>query len=1437
LPHRYNDPFGNTTIVTFDSQNFLLIIKVEDPIGNVVTVGGIDYRLLQPFLVMDPNQNRSMVAFDVLGMVVGTAVMGKPEPATPEGDNLDDFDSNLTTKVIRDHITDPLNTPHSILKDATTRMVYDLFSYYRTKAQPDPEPPVVYTMVRETHFHNSDTGNQNTKIQHIFSYSDGFGREIQKKIQAERGPLDLDNTSSPIVDPRWVGSGWTIFNNKGKPVRQYEPFFSDTHNFEFKRLKGVSSIVFYDPMGRTVAILHPNHTYEKVVFDNWKQITYDVNDTVLLDPRTDSDISNIVSKYFESLSDPNAWKTWYQERLTGTNISAEELSAARKTEFHANTPTTTFFDSLGRSFITFGHNGFEQDGTRKQFLTRSELDIEGNIRKVRDEIKQNGDSMVRVVMIYDYDMVGNVIHQASMDASERWMLNDILGNSIRGWDSRRHTFITEYDTLRRPIRSYVITIESANPNQVSSTLVARIVYGERHPQDILLNLRGKIYLQLDKAGVLRNETCDFKGNILSSKRQLTRQYKETLSWKDVDSIIPVDNTTKLNIASLEAALASMPQDDQLEETFTSSTKYDALNRPVLIETPHSNTMLPNIIKPFYNKANMLEKLDVNLRSEQQNGQQVWTQFVINIDYDAKGRRTLIEYGSGFIDNSQHGVVTTYEYDKLTSRLNKMLTRRNLVIFPDDCLSLPDSSRSGCDIQNLCYTYDPAGNITKISDEAQQSIFFHGHWVDPSCEYTYDPLYRLVEATGREHLGQPRSPPVAHSHNDVSRVGLESPNDGNLMGNYIELMGNYIERYSYDNAGNIEFMKHYSIDNLSEPAWSRTYNYNEQSLILEELSSVHNNQLSRTTTSGNNTVVENYFHDSHGNIIRMPHLADHPNPKDANMHSNYKDQLQQIQMRGGGTAYYVYDSGGQLMRKVVEKSPGLVEERIYLGIIEIFRRRNGSGSITLERETLHVMDDKHRIALVETRTQGQETDVPEQLIRYQFGNHLGSTNLELDSEAQIISYEEYTPYGSTSFQSGRILAEVKLKRYRYTDMERDEESGFYYHGARYYASWLCRWTSCDPIGIDGGLNLYCYCFCNPVNLNDPNGRQVAPTVFEPYNVNPVPITNLTYDSPERFGRSHDELESLTYYLQMDQEINRAWGEDRGIVEGGAFTVFENQILAARKGSGEGWSGDDSTYINVGLGDTFYDVTNILSSGELVGLIPIKYLDQKGVSQPGWLQMISGSNGGYDALFNREGDLISARGNHNGWNTTPGFVASLLNPIDLLVGGWATKLVSRGARAAAAGVEALEAEQAGARAMQRVTGSVTHGRAPRWLQTSLPTGGRLHVSTVEVTGSEVEQLVLSTAQQGRSTTVLSGTHGDDIWGRMESEGSFLLEDITSIAKRGHAPGVQVLDVTRMSENQLQTVLLSGNDVYAAWCWSCLSRSLGRAFDKVIAKQIKP
>ena len=69
------------------------------------------------------------------------------------------------------------------------------------------------------------------------------------------------------------------------------------------------------------------------------------------------------------------------------------------------------------------------------------------------------------------------------------------------------------------------------------------------------------------------------------------------------------------------------------------------------------------------------------------------------------------------------------------------------------------------------------------------------------------------------------------------------------------------------------------------------------------------------------------------------------------------------------------------------------------------------------------------------------------------NHLGSAALELDEQAKIISYEEYHPYGTTAYQATDAVKQVPAKRYRYTGMERDEESGLSYHSARYYVPWL------------------------------------------------------------------------------------------------------------------------------------------------------------------------------------------------------------------------------------------------------------------------------------------------------------------------------------------------------------------------------------------------
>ena len=153
------------------------------------------------------------------------------------------------------------------------------------------------------------------------------------------------------------------------------------------------------------------------------------------------------------------------------------------------------------------------------------LDIEGNQREVID-------AQDRIVMKYDYDMLGTRIHQASMEAGERWMLNDVTGKPIRAWDSRGHNFRTEYDDLRRPLRQFVRGKDAANSDPgtlKTDVLFAKTEYGENQSKDKDLNLRTRVFRHFDSAGYVTNmaqnpvtkedEAYDFKGNPLRSTRR------------------------------------------------------------------------------------------------------------------------------------------------------------------------------------------------------------------------------------------------------------------------------------------------------------------------------------------------------------------------------------------------------------------------------------------------------------------------------------------------------------------------------------------------------------------------------------------------------------------------------------------------------------------------------------------------------------------------------------------------------------------------------------------------------------------------------------------------------------------------------------------------------------------------------------------------------
>jgi RHS repeat-associated protein len=166
----------------------------------------------------------------------------------------------------------------------------------------------------------------------------------------------------------------------------------------------------------------------------------------------------------------------------------------------------------------------------------------------------------------------------------------------------------------------------------------------------------------------------------------------------------------------------------------------------------------------------------------------------------------------------------------------------------------------------------------------------------------------------------------------------------------------------------------------------------------------------------------------------------------------------------------------------------------------------------------------RIALVETLTVDNGSNIanPVSVQRYQLGNNIESATLELDENAQIISYEEYYPYGDTSYQAGRSAAEVSQKRYRYTGKEKDEESGLYYMLARYYSGWLGRWTAADPAGLVDGVNLYAYCGNNPLIYVDPTGTIVEGVSEASAKKMQNEIRNSFYEEKER---KYDKLRRL------------------------------------------------------------------------------------------------------------------------------------------------------------------------------------------------------------------------------------------------------------------------------------------------------------------------
>ncbi len=1079
LPERYTDPFGNETKLEYDLRD-LFIHESTDAKGNVTALakdaGGklrFDYRVLAPIEMVDANGNHTEVAFDILGLPVLAAVKGKRvgSPARWEGDHLDGviFEQSNPSRLavsafcLADRVDE--QQARTWLGTATTRFVYhhgerldagQLTWLHRMAG--------ACAIVREIHV--GQPGGATSPLQIALECSDGSGTVVMKKIQAEPDPT----LPQAQQEPRWIINGLTVLNNKGKPVKQYEPDFSERFGCEMPQANGVTTVMYYDAPGRLVRTEFPDNTIARVEFSPWHVRTYDQSDTV-----------KESGWYRERLTaaerGPGATTGTPEEERKAAQASQKEKRAARLTTRHADTPAEIHLDSLGREVISIAHNrtpdanGNWQDD---KYLTFTKLDAEGKPLWIRDargnlvmqyinppkqtrwtdesneELPSRNDVATgrRIFSAPCYDIAGNLLFQHSMDAGDRWMLNDAAGKPLFAWDFNEQQdaqnnlvmearlYATDYDGLHRPL------VLKLKIDRNSPIVIERFEYqdAQANPAN---NLNGQLVKHYDASGLMETVQRDFKSNVQEARRTLVRDATvSVVDWQDN----PVDK--------LET------------DTYVQRTKHDALNRMVRLENWHLMGSAGAVYTPTYNERGLLKSEAFTLRG-------VGTQAIQGISYNAKGQKESLKLGNG--------TITRYDYDATTFRLKQLRTTRLTTgqeepTFPDFSSNLAD----GRVIQQLRYTYDPAGNISEIYDEAYKPVFFANAIVEPKSLYEYDALYRLITATGRENDNvSSTEAPTQFDREENTSFPIQAAN----------AVRRYTQHYKYDKVGNILQMKHELPSTAN--GWTREYAY-----AFDDPAQPASNRLWQTWTGGDRDQATTYGHDLHGNMLNLART----DPR-FNLQWDHRDMIRRVSLGGGGVAHYQYDSGKQRTRKrIVHQTNAAYWERIYLGGYERYRRYNSSGTAVVEEiETHHVFQGEQRLLMVEDVLKTDKTHADGRayktgpIFRYHYSNHLGSATLELDHQAQIISYEEYHPYGTSAYRARQSDSEAPAKRYRYTGMERDEESGLGYHTARYYVPWVGRWGSTDSAGLIDGTNIFSYSHGRPVHTRDVSGHQADPKI--------------------------------------------------------------------------------------------------------------------------------------------------------------------------------------------------------------------------------------------------------------------------------------------------------------------------------------------------------
>lgn len=410
-----------------------------------------------------------------------------------------------------------------------------------------------------------------------------------------------------------------------------------------------------------------------------------------------------------------------------------------------------------------------------------------------------------------------------------------------------------------------------------------------------------------------------------------------------------------------------------------------------------------------------------------------------VEYGATGQKQRERHGNG--------VVVHYDYEQDTERLSRIRTVR------------PAGHAAGArTLQDLRYTYDRVGNVVSVSNEAQETRYWRNQKVQPLNTYTYDSLYQLVNASGRE-MATGRQPaargrmPTAMALPDTSTYTL------------------YSRSYSYDTAGNMTQIRH------SSPA---NDNNHTTAITISDTS----NRGAVSTLAADPSDVEALFGTGGQQLQLRPAQALTWTP--SGELARVTPATTKQDSRDHESYLYGHDRQRVTKTSLISHTDGTHRRRVvYLPGLE--QRSSAIDEQVTEHLQVITMEVAGRTSV---RGLYWASGLPEGLsnhvLRYTYDNLIGSSGLEVDGGGMVIGDEEYYPYGGTALWTARSQTEARYKSVRYSGKERDA-TGLYYYGHRYYQPWAGRWLSADPVGTVDGLNLYRMVKNNPVTLRDNDGR--------------------------------------------------------------------------------------------------------------------------------------------------------------------------------------------------------------------------------------------------------------------------------------------------------------------------------------------------------------